>query len=193
VPVEQVDEVVVVVPEVRRHCGQPLPNPEAVQQPPPWRHQVVSFANSSSPTPAEKSPWSFNTFVSTPYQSPVVTEVAIKERGIRRFVAIACNAEQRIASRARLDETVRANGAEVLTVESYDVNATDFRTQLTKLQAARADALTLFGTGGKAEELIIKRMAKMGFKIQMLGPRPSMEGPDVIKTVKDGQFVLYSP
>lgn len=33
-PVEQVDEVVVVVPEVCRHCGQPLTNTEAVPQPP---------------------------------------------------------------------------------------------------------------------------------------------------------------
>ena len=42
-PVEQVDEVVAVVPEVCRHCGQPLTNSEALQLPPPWRHQVVEL------------------------------------------------------------------------------------------------------------------------------------------------------
>jgi branched-chain amino acid transport system substrate-binding protein len=108
--------------------------------------QTVIFANSSLPTTAEKSPWAFNTFVSTPYQTQVVTEFAIKQLGMKRFVAIACNAEQCIASRARLEETAKANGAEVLAVESYDVNATDFRSQLAKLQATRADALMLFGT-----------------------------------------------
>ena len=42
-PVEQVDEVVAVVPAVCRHCGQPLTNTEALHQPPPWRHQVVEL------------------------------------------------------------------------------------------------------------------------------------------------------
>jgi branched-chain amino acid transport system substrate-binding protein len=147
--------------------------------------QTVIFANSSLPTTAEKSPWAFNTFVSTPYQTQVVTEFAIKQLGMKRFVAIACNAEQCIASRARLEETAKANGAEVLAVESYDVNATDFRSQLAKLQATRADALMLFGTGGKAEGLIIKQMAEMGYKIQILGQGPSIEGPDVIPIAGD--------
>jgi branched-chain amino acid transport system substrate-binding protein len=155
--------------------------------------QTVIFANSSLPTTAEKSPWAFNTFVSTPYQTQVVTEFAIKQLGLKRFVAIACNAEQCIASRARLEETARANGAEVLAVETYDVNATDFRSQLAKLQATRADALMLFGTGGKAEGLIIKQMAEMGYKIQILGQGPSIEGPDVIPIAGDAvSGVIYA-
>jgi transposase len=40
-PVEQVDEVVVVVAEACRHCGQPLPNTAELS--PPWRHQVVEL------------------------------------------------------------------------------------------------------------------------------------------------------
>jgi branched-chain amino acid transport system substrate-binding protein len=155
--------------------------------------QTVIFANSSLPTTAEKSPWAFNTFVSTPYQTQVVTEFAIKQLGMKRFVAIACNAEQCIASRARLEETAKANGAEVLAVESFDANATDFRSQLAKLQATRADALMLFGTGGKAEGLIIKQMAEMGYRIQILGQGPSIEGPDVIPIAGDAvSGVIYA-
>jgi transposase len=43
VPVEQVDEVVVVVPEVCRHCGQPLEDTAAPDRPPAWRHQVIEL------------------------------------------------------------------------------------------------------------------------------------------------------
>jgi transposase len=42
-PVAQVDEVVVVVPERCRHCGQALPHPQTLPGPPVWRHQVVEL------------------------------------------------------------------------------------------------------------------------------------------------------
>jgi transposase len=42
-PVEQVDEVVVVVPEGCRHCGQPLPETAVCRRGRIWRHQVVEL------------------------------------------------------------------------------------------------------------------------------------------------------
>src|SRR5262249_42727085 len=42
-PVEEVDEVVVVVPEVCRHCGQPLPQATGRRRARVWRHQVVEL------------------------------------------------------------------------------------------------------------------------------------------------------
>jgi transposase len=43
VPVEQVDEVVPVVPERCRHCQQPLPEPAGRRRGRVWRHQVVEL------------------------------------------------------------------------------------------------------------------------------------------------------
>src|SRR5215216_6752229 len=40
-PVEQVDEIVPVVPEHCRHCQQPFPSTEAPRRSRAWRHQVV--------------------------------------------------------------------------------------------------------------------------------------------------------
>src|SRR5436190_18232919 len=40
-PVEQVDEVVVVVPEACRHCQQPFPESTGHRRGRVWRHQVV--------------------------------------------------------------------------------------------------------------------------------------------------------
>src|SRR4051812_7915916 len=42
-PVERVDEVVVVVPEACQHCGQPLPAPAGGRPGRVWRHQVVEL------------------------------------------------------------------------------------------------------------------------------------------------------
>jgi transposase len=42
-PVEQVDEVVRVVPAVCRHCGQPFPDTPARRRARVWRHQVVEL------------------------------------------------------------------------------------------------------------------------------------------------------
>jgi transposase len=42
-PVEQVDKVVAVVPEVCRHCGQPLPDLTGRRHGRIWRHQVVEL------------------------------------------------------------------------------------------------------------------------------------------------------
>ena len=42
-PVEQVDEVVVVVPEHCCRCQQPFPNTEVRRHDRPWRHQVVEL------------------------------------------------------------------------------------------------------------------------------------------------------
>src|SRR5262249_3145172 len=42
-PVEQMDEVVAVVPERCRHCGQPFPEPAPRRRARVWRHQVVEL------------------------------------------------------------------------------------------------------------------------------------------------------
>src|SRR5215218_7251768 len=42
-PVEQVDEVVVIVPDRCHRCQQPLPSTETRRQGQPWRHQVVEL------------------------------------------------------------------------------------------------------------------------------------------------------
>src|SRR5215213_8868538 len=42
-PVEQVDEIVPVVPERCRHCGQPFPETGGRQRGRVWRHQVVEL------------------------------------------------------------------------------------------------------------------------------------------------------
>ena len=42
-PVEQVDEAVVVIPEVYLHCGKPLRENERRGQSRVWRHQVVEL------------------------------------------------------------------------------------------------------------------------------------------------------
>ena len=42
-PVEQVDEVVTVLPEACRHCGQPFPEPAGRRRGRAWRHQVVDL------------------------------------------------------------------------------------------------------------------------------------------------------
>src|SRR5262249_8987247 len=42
-PVEQVDEVVAVVPEICQHCGQPFPEPVGRRRGRVWRHQVVEL------------------------------------------------------------------------------------------------------------------------------------------------------
>jgi branched-chain amino acid transport system substrate-binding protein len=168
--------------------GQTLP-----QIPVADEHQVVIFANSSLPTTASKSPWAFNTFVSTPHQTQMVTEFAIKELGYKRFVAIACSAEQCRESLNRLEQTAKAEGVEVAATEMYDPNQSDFRTSLAKLQGTRADAMLLLGTGGKAEGLILKQMAEMGYRIQVLGQGPSIEGPDVKAIAGDAaNGVIYA-
>ncbi|MBI4495149.1 MAG: ABC transporter substrate-binding protein [Chloroflexi bacterium] len=142
--------------------------------------QAVIFANSTLPTTASMSPWAFNTFVSSPYQTQVVTEFAIKQLGYKRFSVMMCGTEQCRASQTALEETTKKNGADIAATEIFDTNGTDFRTALTKLQGVKVDAMLLFGTGGKAEGLVLKQMAEMGFKVQVLGQGPSMEGPDTI-------------
>ena len=42
-PIEEVDEVVLVVPEGCRHCGQPFPEPTGRRRARVWRHQVVAL------------------------------------------------------------------------------------------------------------------------------------------------------
>jgi transposase len=42
-PVEQVDEIVPMMPERCRHCGQPFPAPAGRRRGRVWRHQVVEL------------------------------------------------------------------------------------------------------------------------------------------------------
>jgi hypothetical protein len=42
-PVEQVDEAIVIVPEAYRHCQQPFPASTGHRRGRVWRHQVVEL------------------------------------------------------------------------------------------------------------------------------------------------------
>jgi ABC-type branched-subunit amino acid transport system substrate-binding protein len=155
--------------------------------------KTVIFANSSLPTTAAMSPWSFNTFLSTPYQAQTVSEYATQTLGFKQFGLIMCNNEACRASQERLEEAVKKAGGQFVATETFDVNATDFRTQLTKLQAAKPQGVFHLGTGGKDAGLILKQMAEMGFKTQFLGTGAAVETPDTLQIAGGaGEDILYA-
>ena len=70
-----------------------------------------------------------------------------KANGIRRLGLIHDTGGFGVTGRAVFERLAREQGFEVVAVESYEPAATDMKTQLTKIEAARAEAILNWGTG----------------------------------------------
>lgn len=84
-----------------------------------------------------------------------------------------------------------SKGGKVVTAEAHEPGATDFRTQLTKLQAAGPQAVYL-ASFTKESALILKQAKELGFRTQWLSYAP-FEGEDIFTVAGSAaEEVIYT-
>lgn len=149
--------------------------------------EVVLFSSGvQHPEFGKKSKWTFRNAANTRHNADVLIRYLRENEGLDlkglRYAAImhtGNDATRLISVRAR--QLLERFGGEVVTVESFAAEDRDFRTQLTKIKAAKPDVVHLL-TLGTEIGLIINQMAEIGLKPRYRMAGSASEAGELIKT-----------
>ncbi len=128
------------------------------------RNQVVLFSPAAtSPKLTGISKYFFRNWPPDVYDGTAMGEFAAKSLHLKSTAVFFVNNEWGVAISKIFAGSFQANGGTVVATESYEPNATDFRTQLTKLAARKPEA---FYIPGYLKELITILRQKQELRIQ---------------------------
>ena len=185
----EVDQVSIVV-------GAPASNVTLAIAPMANQKKVVLLSSGSTATEVGKAgPYVFRIMPSDEVQSSIMADWAWKLSYTKVAVIYVENAWGHGLMEA-FTKDFKAKGGSILTIQAIDQDATDFRTQLSKIQALNPDVIyaPLYTRGAG---LMIKQAREMGLKQQILGadvygtPELIQAGGDAVNGVLYTTFGEY--
>jgi len=130
-------------------------------------HTVLLSPTSSAPAITNAGPYTFRIWPSDLAEGTAVAELATS-RGLRRIAVMHMNNDYGTAIAGIFERTVRARGGEIVLSAGYNPDTTEFRSTLTRIRAARPDAV--YVAGYFADTAVIVRQARaLGIDVQLLG------------------------
>jgi len=150
---------------------------------------VLISPGSSSPLITYAGDYIFRTDVSDTFEGKAMAESAYNTLSLRKVAIIYINNDYGVGVNAVFKEEFQRLGGIIAGSESFQQEATDFRTQISKVSNASPDGLYIIGY----KEIIplLKQIREMGLQVQILSTA-LFEDPEIIEklgTAADG--VIY--
>ena len=136
--------------------------PQAVASKIPVLQTLVSASDIAS-----KSPYTLRYFTSGGQEAPIAANIAIKNLGAKKLAMIYSNDEYGIAYYNGFKSQVEASGLSLVASETFANKDTDYRTQLTKLAAAKPDVIYIIALD-KSLVAIIKQTREMNIRTTLM-------------------------
>jgi branched-chain amino acid transport system substrate-binding protein len=146
---------------------------------------------STNPKVTEVGDFIFRACFTDPFQGAAMAEFAMKRLGLKKFAILyAANSDYSVGLRNYIDEAVKKGGGEIVQTLSYtEKSDKDFRSQLTKIRDAGADAI--FVTGYYQEASLIAQQARdLGIKVPLIGG-DGWDSDQLLKVGKDALNGCY--
>jgi branched-chain amino acid transport system substrate-binding protein len=146
---------------------------------------------STNPKVTEVGDFIFRACFTDPFQGAAMAEFAMKNLGLKKFAILyAANSDYSVGLRNYIDEAVKKGGGEIVQTLSYtEKSDKDFRSQLTKIRDAGADAI--FVTGYYQEASLIAQQARdLGIKVPLIGG-DGWDSDQLLKVGKDALNGCY--
>ncbi len=106
------------------------------------RKEVVLFSPaSSSPKVSQAGDYVFRNVTSDIYDGMIMARYAFNELNLRKFGIIFVNNDFGVGLRSSFRSEVEKLGGAIVTVESFNQNDTDFKTQIQKLKESKVEAV----------------------------------------------------
>lgn len=172
-----VDRVVAVVGEVcsgATLAAAPVANENKVP--------LVSAA-STSPKLSESGEYIFRTVPSDALQGRFGAQL-VWDRGHRRLAILYSNEEYGVGFTEVLSKKFQELGGQVVASESFERNATDVRTQLTKIRAQNPDAIYIISNSPSAAVAALRQMSELRMGIAKFGSE-GLRSPDILEGAKE--------
>ena len=130
--------------------------------------KVILFTPSgSSPDITDAGDYVFRNFPSDVYEGAEIARFAYDRLGLRRMAILTVNLDYGIGLSEVFKERFRELGGQIVAEEKYEQGATDFRTQLAKIQVTNPDGLYLPGYYTEIA-LILMQAVELAFDVQFV-------------------------
>ncbi|MFA6132840.1 MAG: penicillin-binding protein activator [Phycisphaerae bacterium] len=142
------------------------------------REVVLLSPASSSPKLTDAGQYVFRNCPSDVYEGTVMADYAFNTLGYRRVAILRINNEYGVGIGGVFRRSFTDKGGTIVAEESYAEDATDFRTQITKIAGQNPEAVYLLGY--KQMGYILRQAKELGFKTQFLST-VTFEDPEILK------------
>lgn len=147
------------------------------------KHIVFISPTASSPNLTEAGKYIFRLWPSDTYEGNVMAGFAYKELDIKKAAILYVNNDFGQGIKDIFADKFKSFGGKILTQESYNEKATDFRTQLAKIGELNPEAIYLPGYYQEIGKILIQ-IREMGLNAILLATTP-IENPALIEIAGD--------
>jgi branched-chain amino acid transport system substrate-binding protein len=125
--------------------------------------KIIIIAPSTEHPDLTKSKWAVRLTPTADKAGIRIAQVAGK-LGLKSAAVISEENEAVRLTQRAFEREFEKQGGKVLVTESFKTQDTDMRGQLTKIRAARPDALYIIASGGRPMALVLKQVSEVGLK-----------------------------
>jgi branched-chain amino acid transport system substrate-binding protein len=129
---------------------------------------VLLSPTATKPSLTRMGHYFFRLWPSDDYDGKIMASVAYSKLGLRRVSILYVNLAYGVGISQVFAEEFKRLGGSILTQDGYNQGTTDFRSLLTKIQAAQPDAIYLPGYVAEISN-ILKQARELGVKARFLG------------------------
>jgi branched-chain amino acid transport system substrate-binding protein len=153
------------------------------------KHKVVILSPlSSAPAITNAGDYIFRNVPSDFFGGKVAAHFAVRDQDWKSLAVLFINNDFGDALKQVFCDEAKRLGGHILAAESYSQNATDFRTQLTKIKSVNPQ--TVFLVGYREVSQILVQAKELDLKSQFLGTG-LLEDPRILKTIVDTGAQVY--
>ena len=147
------------------------------------KSKTVLFCIAAHPELTDMSPYVFRILPTTSYQAEEIALLAIDKLNIKRIAIFYINDDFGVGSKNSFEKAFSKFGGEIISIDSFEKDKIDFRSQITKLLAKNPPAIYVPGYD-KALGLVVKQLREMRYKGQILAPL-ELSYPKVISIAQE--------
>jgi branched-chain amino acid transport system substrate-binding protein len=155
------------------------------------RNRVVLLSpTSSAPKITDTGDYIFRNVASDVFEGRVVADAAIDRLGVTRVAVISINNDYGAGMVEVFRKRFKERGGMIVSEETYAQNASDFRTQLTKIADAKPEVIYMVGYRELGQ--LLKQATDLGLEARFLS-NVLFEDPEILKIAGPmAEGVIYS-
>ena len=142
---------------------------------------IFVSGGASSPKLTGSSPYFFRTWPSDIQEAYAMAKFAVKDKGYKNIAILYINNEYGIGLKESFSRKVLEYGGAILGAELFEQEATDFRTQISKIKALNPEAIYVIGNP-KEMARCIRQIKELGIKTQLLSIS-TLNEPEIVPQI----------
>jgi branched-chain amino acid transport system substrate-binding protein len=159
-------------------------------------HVVLVSPASTNPEISQAGDFVFRVIPSDDLRGRVFADYLYEQKGFRRVAILYINNEGGVGNRNAFRERFESRGGMIVAEETYTQDATDVRSQLTRLKAGGAEALVVVSYP-RDTVLVLRQVRELGLDLPLFFQTEAVEDANVLReagsTAQGVTYILPAP